>query len=99
MDIGSIGTLGELNSKLQENQNSQTYADVDFGKVLMDAAKDVNSKQIKAYDSMHDIATGKVDNLQEAVMNIDKAELSLKLGLELKTKLINSYREIIKMQI
>ena len=48
---------------------------------------------------MKEIATGKVANLQEAVQKIEEAELSLKLGLEVKNKAINAYREIMRMQI
>jgi flagellar hook-basal body complex protein FliE len=97
-----IGTLDSLNTQLKAQQNSSvddSYANIEFSKIFAQATKELNSAQEKGYDSMEAIATGKVDNLQEAVMNINKAELSLKLGLEMKTKLVNAYREILKMQV
>jgi len=48
---------------------------------------------------MNDIATGKVENLQEAVQKIEEAELTLKLGLEVKTKALGAYKQIMAMQI
>ena len=48
---------------------------------------------------MEEIATGKVENLQQAVQKIEEAELSLKLALEVKTKALNAYKEVMRMQI
>ena len=48
---------------------------------------------------MNDIATGKVDNLQEAVRTIEEAEMTLKLGLEVKNKALGAYKQIMSMQI
>jgi flagellar hook-basal body complex protein FliE len=70
-----------------------------FANILKNAIGEVNQNQVKAYDAMEGIATGKVPNLQEAVQRIEEAELSLKLALEVKNKAINAYKEIMKMQV
>jgi flagellar hook-basal body complex protein FliE len=67
--------------------------------MLKDAVNEVNNQQVQGYKAMEGIATGKVTNLQEAVKQIEEAELSLKLALETKNKAINAYKEIMKMQI
>jgi len=70
-----------------------------FSNILKKSIEDVNNTQVKAYDAMNDIATGKVENLQEAVQKIEEAELSLKLGLEVKNKALGAYKQIMAMQI
>ncbi|OCL82945.1 flagellar hook-basal body complex protein FliE [Arcobacter porcinus] len=106
MQIGSINFLDSLEQiKGDKVQNStqkideSNYANKSFKDMLNSAVNDVNDAQITGYNSMRDIATGKVENLQEAVQRIEEAELSLKLGLEVKNKAINAYREIMRMQI
>lgn len=106
MQIGSINFLDSLEQiKGDKVQNStqkideSNYANKSFKDMLSSAVNDVNDAQITGYNSMRDIATGKVENLQEAVQRIEEAELSLKLGLEVKNKAINAYREIMRMQI
>ncbi|OCL88743.1 flagellar hook-basal body protein FliE [Aliarcobacter thereius] len=106
MQIGSINFLDSLEQiKGDKVQNStqkideSNYANKSFKDMLNSAVNDVNDAQITGYNSMKDIATGKVENLQEAVQRIEEAELSLKLGLEVKNKAINAYREIMRMQI
>lgn len=90
----SIGSLG-LNSNNKIEQND----DKSFQNMLNDAITDVNNQQVKGYNSMQEIASGKVTNLQEAVQRIEEAELSMKLALEVKNKAINAYKEIMRMQI
>ncbi|PIF04113.1 MAG: flagellar hook-basal body complex protein FliE [Arcobacter sp.] len=89
--LGSVG----LQSDLSHNQdNKQSFSDV-----LKESLEEVNNSQVKAYEAMNDIATGKVENLQEAVQKIEEAELSLKLGLEVKNKALGAYKQIMAMQI
>ncbi|RBQ31334.1 flagellar hook-basal body complex protein FliE [Arcobacter sp. FW59] len=104
--IGSINYLNSLQSidssevvNQTEDLSDSKYANKSFKELLDNAVNEVNETQIQGYNAMTDIATGKVANLQEAVQRIEEAELSLKLGLEVKNKAINAYREIMRMQI
>lgn len=98
MNISSIGnslnTLGLNKTNSIDENNGKS-----FQNMLSDAISDVNNQQTEGYKSMEGIATGKVTNLQEAVQRIEEAELSLKLGLEVKNKALNAYKEIMRMQI
>ena len=104
--IGTINSLNSLNplkinlNAVQETQpdDNNELAGKSFQELLDGAVNDVNSTQIKGYDSMKEIATGKVVNLQEAVQKIEEAELTMKLALEVKNKAINAYREVMRMQ-
>jgi flagellar hook-basal body complex protein FliE len=80
-------------------QDTNAVSGDSFANILKNAIGEVNQSQVKAYDAMEGIATGKVPNLQEAVQRIEEAELSLKLALEVKNKAINAYKEIMKMQV
>lgn len=104
--IGTINSLNSLNplkinlNAVQETQpDNNELAGKSFQELLDGAVNDVNSTQIKGYDSMKEIATGKVVNLQEAVQKIEEAELTMKLALEVKNKAINAYREVMRMQV
>lgn len=107
MQIGSVNFLNPLeqvtgnavDSATATNQVDSNYANKSFKDLLQNAVNDVNNTQIQGYNSMKDIATGKVQNLQEAVQRIEEAELSLKLGLEVKNKALNAYKEIMRMQV
>lgn len=91
--IADLGNgLAANNQKSENNMNS-------FSNVLKNSIEEVNDTQVKAYDAMNDIATGKVENLQDAVQKIEEAELSLKLGLEVKNKALGAYKQVMSMQV
>jgi flagellar hook-basal body complex protein FliE len=97
MNISSINSLSPIN--LNSEQSIKVNNDKSFENMLNNAISGVNKEQIEGYNAMEGIATGKVSNLQEAVQQIEEAELSLKLGLEVKNKAINAYKEVMRMQI
>jgi len=98
MDISSISnSIGSLS--LNTNNKIAQTDDKSFQNMLNDAISDVNNQQVKAYDSMQGISTGKVTNLQEAVQRIEEADLSMRLALEVKNKALNAYKEIMRMQV
>jgi flagellar hook-basal body complex protein FliE len=92
--------LDSINSKaaMPNNQQSNNQNE-SFSQVLQNSLNEVNQTQVTAYDAMQDIATGKVENLQEAIQKIEEAELSLKLGLEVKNKALSAFKQVIAMQI
>ena len=99
MNISSItDSISSIGIK-QNNQVNQKENDLNFQDMLKNAITEVNDTQVQGYNAMEGIATGKVKNLQEAVQKIEEADLSLKLGLEVKNKAINAYKEIMKMQV
>ncbi len=99
MNISSIASTMALNSKDINSNGSTISGDGSFESALKNAMKDVNQTQVEGYKAMEGLATGDVKNIQEAVQKIEEAELSLKLALEVKNKALNSYKEIMRMQV
>jgi|GEM_PF-379424 flagellar hook-basal body complex protein FliE len=96
-DLSKISETGagfEQNKQFNNGQNSDS-----FSNILKESLNEVNNTQVSAYNAMNDIATGKVENLQEAVRKIEEAELSLKLGLEVKNKALGAYKQVMAMQV
>ncbi len=83
----------QINSKDVQKNNS------DFSSVLDKTLGEVNSLQQKSDKAMSDLATGSVKDLHQAAIAIDKAELSMKLTLEVRNKAINAYKELARTQM
>lgn len=92
--LNSVIGSSDMSKNQQSNTNGESFSDI-----LKQSVADLNNSQVEAYNAMDDIATGKVDNLQEAVQKIQEAELSLKLGLEVKNKALGAYKQIMAMQV
>ena len=98
--LGSINKTSLMDSiGIQTDQSHNKDKTQSFSNVLKESIEEVNQSQVTAYDAMSDIATGKVENLQDAVKKIEEAELSLKLGLEVKNKALGAYKQVMAMQV
>ncbi len=71
----------------------------DFLSILKASLGEVNDMQIKGDEALRDIATGQVKDLHQAAIAIDKAEISMKLMLEIRNKALSAYKEILRTQI
>lgn len=72
---------------------------VSFSDALKQALDATNEEQINAEKAMMDLATGNVQDLHQAAIAIGKAELSMKMMLEVRNKAISAYKEISKTQM
>ena len=70
-----------------------------FGAFLQESISKVNSLQQEANVSMEKLASGEGQNLHETLLAVEKAEISFKMMNQIRTKVLDAYREIMKMQI
>ena len=70
-----------------------------FADKLKSAINEVNTMQVDSEKAMSDMATGQVKDLHQAALAIDKAEISMKLMLEVRNKALSAYKEISRTQI
>ncbi len=70
-----------------------------FLQVLERSLEEVNDLQIKGDRALSDIATGQVKDLHQAAIAIDKAEISMKVMLEVRNKALSAYKEILRTQL
>ena len=99
-DITNISGLSS--AELLAKKNSQTKATEsgqDFASLLKAGVDDVNKLQKTSEKAMSDIATGQVKDLHQAAIAIDKAEMSMKLMLEVRNKAVSAYKEILRTQM
>ena len=70
-----------------------------FADQLKSAMTEVNELQKESEAAMADLATGQVKDLHQAALAIDKAEISMKLMLEIRNKALNAYKELGRTQL
>ena len=85
---------------LPDAQKSQsTKRGTGFADTLKHFAADVNDQLQKADGQMKEFAVGKKSDLQDVVVASEKADLSFKLLLQVRNKLLEAYQEIMRMQV
>lgn len=86
-EIGGPGQGGEI-------EGGKT-----FGEFLQDSIGKVNSLQQDANIAMEKLASGESQNLHETLLAVEKADIAFRTMNQVRTKVIDAYREIMKMQI
>ncbi len=70
-----------------------------FKETLSGFITEVNDLQAKANASIENLATGKVENIHEVMIAMAKAEVSFKFMMEARNKLVETYKEVMRMQM
>jgi flagellar hook-basal body complex protein FliE len=70
-----------------------------FGAVLEDSIAQVNRLQHEADRAIGALATGGGATLHDTMISIEKADLSFKLMMQVRNKIVEAYQEILRMQV
>ena len=97
-DLNKVSGLSTADLLGKSNTNNQTDGS-GFADALKKSLDDVNEMQKSGEKAMSDLATGQVKDLHQAALAIDKAEISMKLMLEVRNKALNAYKEITRTQM
>jgi flagellar hook-basal body complex protein FliE len=71
----------------------------DFKKVFKAHLREVNALQEEADVAVRDLVTGQTDNIHEVIVAVTEADLSFRLMMQMRNKLLEAYQEIMRMQI
>jgi len=93
--INKIENSANINNINKQNNKN----DGNFAEILEKELDETNNALQKAENIEADIATGKVKDLATATITIQKAEMQMKMMLEVRNKAINAYKELLKTQI
>lgn len=70
-----------------------------FGQFLSNAMDSVNDLQTKASQASKDLATGKIEDISQVVIAAEKASVALQLTIQVRNKVLESYQEMMRMQV
>lgn len=70
-----------------------------FADTLKSAIDQVNTLQKTSDKSMQDLATGRTDNVADVMIAAEKADIALRVMVQVRNKIIDAYSEIMKMQV
>ena len=73
-------------------------SNVDFGNVISKGLSKVNDQQTEANISIEELISGKKD-INSVIASVAKADMSFKLLVGVRNKLVAAYQETMKMQI
>lgn len=70
-----------------------------FSNLLGNMVQDVNAKQAAANDSVNGLLSGQNVSLHQTMIAMEEASVSFQLMVEVRNRLLDSYQELMRMQI
>ncbi len=99
----SLINTGKTTSETRASENAPLQPNGTGAKSFADTLKEsigqVNQLQKDADVKMQQLATGKTDNIQDVMIAAEKADIGLRLMMQVRNKLVDAYSEVMKMQV
>ncbi len=93
-EFKSIGATAKTQTKDQSVDGGAS-----FKNVLNGYLKETNEMQNSADESLSKLIRGDTDNVHEVMLAMSKADVSFKMMVEVRNKLVEAYKEVMRMQV
>lgn len=70
-----------------------------FGEVLQQAIKDVNQASVEAEQAVKSLAAGESGDIHGTMIEVKKADASFQMMMQVRNKLLDAYREVMRMGV
>jgi len=94
--MNKIDSVSMLLPKLPENTAQKNG---NFGDVFNNLLKDMNTSIQDGGASVKNMVSGNVNDVHEVMIAMEKASVSLNLAVELRNRILDSYREVMRMTV
>ncbi len=100
MSVGGIKGLGSISpSATYGIGQSPTPVGKSFADQLQQAIGEVNNLQAGREELVEDMVSGQVSEVHDVMIAAKESQLAFELLLEIRNKLLESYQEIMRMQV
>ena len=95
----SLADLDQLSPGLSTQSLGATQTGGSFQNVLGDFVNEVSAQQSAGADAVNGLLSGKNVSLHQAMISMEEASVSFQLMVEVRNKLLDSYQELMRMQV
>lgn len=97
--IGINSTVGLMEKNLPKDVAVKEGEMKSFDDILKESLQKVNTNLLKSEKLTGEFALGKDVELHQVVLAGEQASLALQLTIQIRTKIVEAYQEIMRMQL
>jgi flagellar hook-basal body complex protein FliE len=99
-DIAGAGISRELaGDRIIKIPQSSGISNSSFADTLQEAIGKVNQLHQESDKAIQTLATGRSDNIADVMIAAEKADIALKVMVQVRNKIIDAYQEMMRMQV
>lgn len=97
--VTRVDPLKQLNDLKQQAGGQKEATEANFSDLLGQALKEVSHLQTVSDEHIAKITSGDIKDVHSAMIAMQKADLSFQLMMQVRNKLVEAYREVMRMQV
>ncbi|MEW9123738.1 MAG: flagellar hook-basal body complex protein FliE [Thermotaleaceae bacterium] len=82
-----------------QTKASSTESTIGFAEFLKDSIHKVNELELNSQEMDQLLAVGEIDNIHDVMIAAQKADIAVQFTIEIKNKVIEAYKEIMRLQL
>lgn len=98
MKVGSYNNFLNIDKDLKSASNNNDNKNI-FGSLLDNAISQVNEMQLESDGLKNQLVIGELDNLHDLTIATEKANIALQITMSIRNKIVEAYKEIMRIQI
>ena len=93
------GTMPIMANEKTTGVNGAQNANVPFADILQDSIRNLQETQAVSQKDAYDLAMGRSDDLHTIAIHSAQATAALEMTVQVATRAVNAYKEILQMQV
>ena len=70
-----------------------------FAETLKESINEVNELKLQADKAIQELASGRSGDIQGTILALEKADISFRLMMEVRNKIVSAYQEVMRTQV
>lgn len=97
---GAASEQGALKEMLANGMDAPAPAGgSSFSQMLSSSLEKVNTDQHQADSAIKEMVAGRSKNIHETMLTVERADASLKMMMQVRNKILEAYKEVMRMQV
>jgi len=94
----ALNSASRIDSKVAESLTKPAKPGQSFMDTLQSSIENVNAMETKKADMIQSFASGETQNVHELMIHLQKASLAMGMTTAVRSKVMETYKELVKMQ-
>lgn len=97
--MNEIKSIGDIAQSVSQQSKTTTKGGASFEDAINNALNEVSAVQNDAEKAIEGFSKGEVNDVHTVVLAMEKADMSLQTLLQVRSKLLTAYDEIMRIQV
>ncbi len=97
--LTSMPTVSSLDKDSNNLSSNEENSELSFSETLRQKIQNVKDLEQKSLDSAYAVSMGQTEDIEGAMIDATKASVAIETAVQITTRAVNAYKEIVQMQI